>query len=228
MARTTGVHSLWAATCLVALACTGCSSDDDDSHSDNPASSGGGPSGTGGGTGTGATVNGTGGVSSVGGGAATAAGGLAGTGGSSEGTGGSGGSGAGGTQGFNAVCSASLGTRCTCAVGGQSPPIITCSVGDQYNACCADSDYPASGICSCMRYYCSESLNNCTCTPDGSAGSSSCAGSFTYCCFDSFLQLCSCSNLLECDAGEIAVAHCALNEVPLCDSDEKAVASCTD
>jgi hypothetical protein len=164
----------------------------------------------------------------------TGSGGARGTGGAT----GSGGSGSGGASGPVALSCSGTPAGCICADrDSQATDLASCStssvaknIGEQ-GACCQGAD-----LCACDSYACKSdaSLGYCQCartsdipgTLQGAALSDCPApAAGQMCCFSADTHSCVCS-AVDCDAGAMMVANCALAMVTVCGADQQVASSC--
>jgi hypothetical protein len=130
-----------------------------------------------------------------------------------------------------ALCNGILGTECLCTTGGGSNNVACSSSSVPNGVCCADLQWPASGLnCSCQGYACIETSSDgsCSCGTLVSGPTTSCAPKAGFTCCQQVHGDCQCGPNVECDSavGDVVVAECDRSHA-VCDSSLlKIVAAC--
>lgn len=111
------------------------------------------------------------------------------------------------------------------------PPSAECSTETPANAiCCATPGYPEGGLCDCRAWGCNETDIQCTCGELGSGSKGKCENAWQACCANDFgtgtITSCSCNNEGPCDADEITLPSCGVQQGE-CTGSEISVPSCS-
>jgi hypothetical protein len=124
---------------------------------------------------------------------------------------------------------------CTCINDpNRTTQIATCSSTSPANSfCCADMDYPQTGVCQCEPWGCAGNGTTCNCGVQSNvqAPDSSCSRA-TLCCAhplagSDMVISCHCDSLnTTCTGGDTLVASCEVSAAR-CDSNRVLVTSCT-